>query len=618
MATSMHIAWKRYNTSHRLLQATLNHLYGNIQQRCCHMAAVQTVTPTQAKLMRIKRDIKIPLKKKRDSLSVLRTLSEVAGKDHSMPDYKPTYTDDSYLIPYIQQSINYRFALQSGRATAQYFIEKFPECFAFEKSAPHIPAFEPKQGYAKLEDVSEEALQERIQIHLVSESLKMFEKLIEEGVNVSVETVEQLMELVMFHFGKDPDRINDNPFNLQAMLSKEAPDPPSDEFVHKLMSSLTVEKTPRIYKAVILGCCKNEHIETALGYYKEMKGKGLKCDRDIFHALLSANPWWSKALTLPPDTAIDLLRDMKAAGVAPTQETFSRLASGPGLECSESVFFSKILSEVKALGMKPSLSMCRPFLKFIISSQDLQQILKHVEAENIKAASEEEMRFFIDAMKAVDNPLRSPNMAKEVDRVFRILGEGHYFYSVEESRAYYRSLLYALIFNDTLENIMEMYDKLVPHKISTFTLPLRRLWRIMKLHNNFQHVPKLLRDIYLNGKKLDSDHFQEALNVVDTISGPPELLQEVAISFEYIKDDAVRMLKRNFSNRNKSELNYLMVASKVSLKAGHLEQAWEYFELGEDYRGFTKNHCVELHQHCVDKGDSDKAERVEAYMRNFL
>ncbi|XP_069140168.1 small ribosomal subunit protein mS39-like [Argopecten irradians] len=615
MATSMHIAWKQYHTYHRLLQATLNTLYRNTQQRCCHAAAVQTMTPTQAKLMRVKRDIKIPLKKKRDSLSVLRALSEVAGKDHSVPDYKPTYTDDTYLLPYIQQSVNYRFALQSGRATAQYFIEKFPECFAFEKGVPSIEAFEPKHGIATLDEVSEEALLERIQKNLVSDSLNMYEKIIEEGGSVSLETVEQMMELAMYYFGKDPDRIIDNPFYQQAIQRKDAPQPQSPEFVHKLMTSLTIEKSPRIYKAVILGCCKNENIETAVGYYKEMKGKGMKCDLDIFHALLSSNPWWSNQPTLPPDSAIDLLRDMKAAGVAPTQETFSRLA---GLECPDFTFITKMFSEARALGIEPTLSMCHPFLKTIRTAQDLQSILDFVEAENIKAASEEEMQFFVTAMKTCDNTLRNCDMAKEVDRVFQTLGEGHYFYSVAESRTYYRSLFYALNFYDTLENIMEMYQKYVPHKVTTFSIPLRPVWRLMKQENNFEHMPKIFKDIYLNIRRLDNETVQEALSVMDNISGPPQLLQELVNVFDFLKEDVIRQMNRKFASRNKSELKYFAVASKLNLKAGDFDQAWEYFELCEDYIAFPEDQCVELHQHCVDIGDSEKAKRVEVYMRNFV
>ncbi|OWF56025.1 Pentatricopeptide repeat domain-containing protein 3, mitochondrial [Mizuhopecten yessoensis] len=403
----------------------------------------------------------------KDSVSILQALSEVAGKDHTVPDYKPTYTDDRFVIPYNQKAQSFRFALTSGRVSAQYFIQHFPECFATKKSVPHILALEPKQGRAKVEGTSEEALQEKIQINLVADAMQMYEKIIDEGGSVAIETTEDLVDMIMFNFGQEQDKITTNPFNLQIASAWSHPEQIPGDFLQEFLELVRTEKTSRMYKSIILGFCKFEHMTTALDYYEEMKSKGFQYDRDIIHALLSPNPPWSNKMPLPASTARNLLKDMKTAGIAPTEETFRRLVSGPGSYCPDISFFTEIFNEMKALGMKPSLSMCQVFLKFSHEKSDFEQILNFVEKENIKATSENEMGFFVDAMLLSDSEFRSPEYALRVDTLFRALGESYYFETVDESRRYYRSFIVVFLKYETLENILEIYERVVPHGSSS-------------------------------------------------------------------------------------------------------------------------------------------------------
>ncbi|XP_021356818.1 pentatricopeptide repeat domain-containing protein 3, mitochondrial-like [Mizuhopecten yessoensis] len=612
MATSMQIAWK-----HRLLQTTLTHLCGSTPQRSCQIAA-QTITPTKAKLMRVKRDIKIPKKKKRDSVSILQALSEVAGKDHTVPDYKPTYTDDRFVIPYNQKAQSFRFALTSGRVSAQYFIQHFPECFATKKSVPHILALEPKQGRAKVEGTSEEALQEKIQINLVADAMQMYEKIIDEGGSVAIETTEDLVDMIMFNFGQEQDKITTNPFNLQIASAWSHPEQIPGDFLQEFLELVRTEKTSRMYKSIILGFCKFEHMTTALDYYEEMKSKGFQYDRDIIHALLSPNPPWSNKMPLPASTARNLLKDMKTAGIAPTEETFRRLVSGPGSYCPDISFFTEIFNEMKALGMKPSLSMCQVFLKFSHEKSDFEQILNFVEKENIKATSENEMGFFVDAMLLSDSEFRSPEYALRVDTLFRALGESYYFETVDESRRYYRSFIVVFLKYETLENILEIYERVVPHKLQPINFPLHRLLEQMKIKEDFGHLSKLVRDVFMATKDLEKDSIQDIFETIDAVKGPQEVLQELSDVFEVITADFKRFQMRKSQTRTMPELKYFVIAFKINMKAGHFERAWAIFEIIENCAALKEAQCVELLHQCVQRDEENKAQRVETYMKNRL
>ncbi|XP_059201506.1 small ribosomal subunit protein mS39-like isoform X2 [Centropristis striata] len=98
----------------------------------------------------------------------------------------------------------YTLAMESGRSAAKYFVNNNPKFFTKDFAEPHIPCLMPETVSLLLEEVSEEALKERISLRKVSAAVEMYDQLLQAGTAVSMETSHDLLDLICLYCDRDP------------------------------------------------------------------------------------------------------------------------------------------------------------------------------------------------------------------------------------------------------------------------------------------------------------------------------------------------------------------------------------------------------------------------------
>ncbi|CAJ0937870.1 unnamed protein product [Ranitomeya imitator] len=140
----------------------------------------------------------------RDKTAVLQALAYTVNHDPTAVSYK--FQDDPYLIP--TTSTDYKFysmSKESGKKNAaKYIVNMYPNLFQKDIAEPHIPCLMPENIQPQIESVSEEALNERIKLRRVKESVDLFDQLLQAGTTPSLETTNKLLDLVCFYGDREP------------------------------------------------------------------------------------------------------------------------------------------------------------------------------------------------------------------------------------------------------------------------------------------------------------------------------------------------------------------------------------------------------------------------------
>ncbi|MEQ2277884.1 Pentatricopeptide repeat domain-containing protein 3, mitochondrial [Xenotaenia resolanae] len=106
-------------------------------------------------------------------------------------------------VPVTQDKL-FSLSQESGRAAAKYFVNNNPKFFTKDFAEPHIPCLMPESVALRLEEVSEEALKERITLRKVSAAVEMYDQLLQAGTSVSMETTQELLDLICLYCDKNP------------------------------------------------------------------------------------------------------------------------------------------------------------------------------------------------------------------------------------------------------------------------------------------------------------------------------------------------------------------------------------------------------------------------------
>ncbi|XP_034078692.1 pentatricopeptide repeat domain-containing protein 3, mitochondrial-like, partial [Gymnodraco acuticeps] len=147
--------------------------------------------------------IVIPRKKTWSKEAVLEALSSTVGRDPTAYPYN--FQDDPFLSPRTVNEFKlYSLSKESGRSAAKFFINNNPKYFTTDFAEPHIPCLMPETVSLLLEDVSEEALKERVRLRKVTAAVEMYDQLLQSGTAVSMDTTYDLLDLICLYCDRDP------------------------------------------------------------------------------------------------------------------------------------------------------------------------------------------------------------------------------------------------------------------------------------------------------------------------------------------------------------------------------------------------------------------------------
>uniref|UniRef100_A0A3P9N285 Small ribosomal subunit protein mS39 n=1 Tax=Poecilia reticulata TaxID=8081 RepID=A0A3P9N285_POERE len=381
-------------------------------------------------------------RKKSNKEAVLEALASTVQRDPTAYPYQ--FQDDPYLSP--RTSVEFKlFSLsqESGRAAAKYFVNSNPKLFTKDFAEPHIPCLMPESVALRLEEVSQEALEERISLRKVSAAVEMYDQLLQ-STAVSMETTHKLLDLICLYCDRDPVQEGENN-NAERIFN------------------LLPERDTRCYSALIRGMVKHGAYAKAFNLYEDLLNNRLS-DVHIFNALISVVPDVRKKNNERWD--LELLNQMNEQKVRPNLLTFnSVLKALRQFSFLAKTFSPQILNEMKALGI-PSLATYEHILTvfFYKSSSGpsnmavLQDVLTELEGTSFTCQdpNDPELGFIHQCLDNKDLELGyKVHSLVEVGENWRLLGDS------------YQQGLYGRFFNllclmEDIDVVLKWYSRIVP------------------------------------------------------------------------------------------------------------------------------------------------------------
>uniref|UniRef100_A0ACB8EU57 Uncharacterized protein n=1 Tax=Sphaerodactylus townsendi TaxID=933632 RepID=A0ACB8EU57_9SAUR len=368
--------------------------------------------------------IVLPRKKTWDKLAVLQALASTVHRDPTAS--QSVFQDDPYLIPRTSTEFRLFFmSKESGRNAAKYIVNTHPRFFEKDIAEPHIPCLMPENLALQLEEVSEAALKERIQLRKVNAAVDTYDQLQQAGTSVSLETSNSLLDLLCFYGDREPVQATDPAGNRELEQQEEGLEvrkqrsnmwKTSDTTGIKWRENsnaervfnLMPEKNDHSYCTMIRGMVKHRAYSKAFDMYTDLLNNRLKGDVYTFNALISSAAEVKDKYVERWNLVEDLLRQMAQQNVQPNLLTFNSvmkvLAQCGSLGRSLAL---QTLSEMRALNIEPSLAtydyLLSVFYKSAISARGpteiIYEVVDEIEGKNFYPQDPADTSFFSNAMR---------------------------------------------------------------------------------------------------------------------------------------------------------------------------------------------------------------------------
>uniref|UniRef100_A0A665T929 Small ribosomal subunit protein mS39 n=1 Tax=Echeneis naucrates TaxID=173247 RepID=A0A665T929_ECHNA len=542
--------------------------------------------------------IVIPRKKTWSKEAVLEALASTVGRDTTAYPYQ--FQDDPYLSPRTPNEFKlYYLSKESGRSAAKYFINNNPKFFTKDFAGPHIPCLMPETVSLLLEEVSEEALKERISLRKVQAAIDMYDQLLQAGTAVSMETTHDLLDLICLCGDRDPEQDGITHHITSLCVEQESGEKRGRRT--KLRRDLEIQKTPwrennnaerifnllperdtRCYSALIRGMVKFEACEKAFSMYTDLLNNRLAADVHIFNALLTAAPRVRETHSERWELITELLTEMNQQKIQPTLMTFNSVLKA--LRRCGSMAKTKapqILSEMKAVGVAPSLATYDHILAIFYKSGKeqhtdiLKEIVSELEGESFTCQDPGDVMFFTSAMKiCLDNKDLELgykiNILVEVGENWRLLGDPY------QKSIYYGRFFNLLCLMEHIDVVMKWYRQLIPSVYYPNPQGVKDLLQALDTDSRLDLLPTIWKDICSMGHDNKLDLVEEVLSLMAREKQSPEVQESFAVCALEIKkvfDPDRSRPGLEWSTSSLSNITFLL------LRVNKMQQAWEMLQL---------------------------------------
>ncbi|XP_028271641.1 small ribosomal subunit protein mS39 [Parambassis ranga] len=527
----------------------------------------------------------IPRKKSWSKEAVLEALATTISRDATAYPYH--FQDDPYLYPRNSFQIKmFSLSQESGRAAAKYFINNNPKFFTKDFAEPHIPCLMPETVSLHLEDVSEEALKERIKLRRSAAAVDMYDQLLQAGTVVSLDATHDLLDLVCFYSDGDPLQEGEPQTEDTESPQEELKRRKSKGMKRSTLTwrenndaerifNLMPERGTRCYSALIRGMVKHGAFTKAFDTYTDMLNNRVTGDVHIFNALIIAAPNVREKYQEKWELITELLNQMNQQKIHPNLLTFNSVLKslkrcGP-LARGQSL---NTLSEMKALRIAPSLATFSHILSIFYKAGEgytdrksdiLQEVMSELEGTSFTCQDPDDVQFFASAMKIcftykdLEMGYKLQSLL-EVGENWKLLG----FYP--QQRFYYSRFFSLLCMLEHLDNTLKWYRQNVPSKYCPDIQGVKDLLQAVDTESRLDLLPGIWKDI----KSLDHDAklypADELLSLMARDTHSPELQQSfAAIALDLYEERSSLDLKAN-------SLSHI---TTLLLRANMTEKAWE-------------------------------------------
>ncbi|KAG7282011.1 hypothetical protein CRUP_020116 [Coryphaenoides rupestris] len=404
----------------------------------------------------------------------------------------------------------YSRSQEAGKAAAKYFVDNNPKYFTKDFAEPHIPCLMPASVSMSLEEVSEEALKERIGLRKVAAAVEMYDQLVQAGTPVSKQITYDLLDLVSFYDDREPAQ--------EGAPVTDQMDTPAKEPSRRRgrgqkvgwqennnadrLFRLLPERDGRCYAALIRGMVKHGASSKAFDLYTDMLNNRLTADIHVYNALILATPHVRETHSERIDLIKELLTTMNQQKMQPTLQTFNNvlmaLRSCGGLAKSQALY---TLREMKALGIAPTPAsynhLLAIFYRGVTGSNDidiLDQVLSEIARTSFTCQDPEDAWFFSGTMnicletKGLKQAYQLYKLT-EVGENWRLLGD-----PFQENMFYYRFLSLVCMM-ENMDVVLKWYRQLVPSVYYPNPQLMRYLLQAVDMDSRLELVPSIWKDM---------------------------------------------------------------------------------------------------------------------------
>ncbi|CAG00675.1 unnamed protein product [Tetraodon nigroviridis] len=515
----------------------------------------------------------IPRKKTWSKEAVLEALALTVTKDPTSYAYQ--FQDDPYLSPQNSAEFKlYSLSQESGRSAAKYFVNTFPKFFTKDFAEPHIPCLMPESVAAETEEVSEEALRERVKLRKVTAAVTSYDQLLQAGVAVSKETTQELLDLLCFYGDRDPVPEDADPSaegpktrkpNLRQVLGLKLSwkeDNNAERIFH-----LLPEKDTRSYSALIRGMVKHGATAKAFGLYTDLLNNRLVADVHTFNSLISAAPDVREKYNERWDLIADLLKQMSQQKVQPNLQTFNAVLKALK-HCGHLArpHALQTLSEMRALGIASSGQG---------NADILQEVMAELKGRSLECQDPDDVHFFSHAMRiCLDNKDLelgySIQSLVEVGDNWRLLGDSY------RQSIYYGRFFNLLCMMEHVDAVLKWYRRLIPSLYYPKPQGVRDLLQALDTDNRLDVLPTVWKDMRSLGHDNKADLVEELLTLMARDPQPPEVQEsfaKCALDIKGVLDGDRGRLGPEWSTSSLSSITRLL------LRANRSQQAWDVLQL---------------------------------------
>ncbi|XP_077171661.1 small ribosomal subunit protein mS39 [Paroedura picta] len=508
--------------------------------------------------------IVLPRKKTWDKLAVLQTLASTVHRDPTAS--QAVFQDDPYLIPRTSTEFRLFFlSKESGKNAAKYIFNTHPKYFAKDIAEPHIPCLMPENLELQLEEVSEAALKERIQLRKVNSAVDMYDQLQQAGASVSLETSNSLLDLLCFYGDREP--VQANPSTDSRELEEQ-----QEERVEvrkkrgstwrtsdtayitwrennnaERVLSLMPEKNAHSYCTVIRGMVKHRAYAKAFDTYTDLLNNRLKGDVYTFNALISSAVEVKEKFEERWDLAEGLLREMAQQDVQPNLLTFNAVLKVLG-HCGSlgrSVALS-VLGEMSALHIEPSLATYDHLLGIFYKSaysrgptDIIYEVMDEIEGKSFYPQDPADANFFSNTMR-ICLDLKDVQLAYQLHRVVETGENWKMLGDMSKQTAYCGRFFTLLCMMEHLDVVLKWYKELVPSMFYPNTEGLLDLLQALDMGSRLDMIPQIWKDI----KQLGQGHKPVIVEAVLSLMASESHSPEIQVAFADCAADIYEVQER--------------------------------------------------------------------------
>uniref|UniRef100_A0A3Q3W9G0 Small ribosomal subunit protein mS39 n=1 Tax=Mola mola TaxID=94237 RepID=A0A3Q3W9G0_MOLML len=508
--------------------------------------------------------------------------------------YRYQFQDDPYLCPRTSTEFKlYSLSQESGRSAAKYFVNSNPKFFTKDFAEPHVPCLMPETVTLCLEELSVEALKERIVLRKVTAAVDLYDQLLQAGIAVSMEMTHDLLDLICLYCDRDP---------VQDSVSEQRREEKTEEVRRRkgrlrrasdlIKSSwkennnaerifnLLPERDTRCYSALIRGMVMHGATAKAFSLYTDLLNNRMTADVHIFNALISAAPDVRDKYNERWDLISELLNQMSQQKVRPNLLTFNSVLKAlkrcGSLARSQAL---QTLSEMKALGIGDCV-MSHSLVSLSAASGHgntdiLQEIMSELVGTSFTCQDPDDVLFFSSAMricldhKDLELGYKVQSLV-EVGENWRLLGDSY------QQSIYYGRFFNLLCMMEHIDVVLKWYRQLIPSLYYPNPQGLRDLLQALDTDGRLDLMPSVWRDIRSLGHDNKQDLVEEFLSLMARDRHSPEVQEYFAECALDVKSVFDRDRGRSGLEWSTSSLSHI---TSLLLRANKIQQAWDMLQV---------------------------------------